>query len=66
VTLKGMSTLSEALIFLAAKCRFWSRNVMELGAAKDLRNMAAELDEKAQECKEIECPSPSDGRPPSR
>ena len=30
---------------------------MELGAAKDLRNVASVLDQKAQECAGVDCPS---------
>jgi len=59
-----MSTLSDALRAIAAKCRYWSSNVMELGAAKDLRSMAAELDQKAQECNGVECPTGDAGPRP--
>ena len=45
-----------ALRAIATKCRFWSSNVMELGAAKDLRIMAHDLEKKSEECHDIECP----------
>ena len=61
-----MSSLSDALHALAAKCRYWSSNVLELGAAKDLRGISAELDQKARECKEIECPADDTGPPHDR
>jgi hypothetical protein len=66
-----MSTLSDALRAIAARCRYWSGQVMELGAAKEFRTIATELDQKAQECKGVECPAPApspqiQSRSPSR
>jgi len=52
-----MSRLSNTLHAIAARCRFWSNNVIELGAAKDLRTIAADLDREAAECEGVDCPS---------
>ena len=52
-----MATLSDTLRALASRCRHWAGQVMELGAAKDLRNVASVLDQKAQECTGVDCPS---------
>jgi hypothetical protein len=39
-----MSTLSDALRGLAAKCRFSSSDIIELGAAKELSLVASDLE----------------------
>jgi hypothetical protein len=54
-----MTSLSDTLRALASRCRHWAGQVMELGAAKDLRNVASVLDQKAQECAGVDCPSAS-------
>jgi len=52
-----MASLSDTLRALASRCRRVAGQVMELGAAKDLRDVASVLDKKAQECVGVDCPS---------
>jgi hypothetical protein len=51
-----MASLSDTLRALASRCRRVAGQVMELGAAKDLRDVASILDKKAQECTGVDCP----------
>jgi hypothetical protein len=49
-----MSTLATFLHDAARKCRFWSRSY-DLTTAGELRRMAEELDDKAVNCRSIDC-----------
>ena len=53
-----MSSLSDYLYAVARRCRFRSRNTLDLAAAADLRELSEELDAKANECRHIECEIP--------
>ena len=53
-----MSSLSDYLHAVAQRCRFRSRNTLDLTAAGDLRELSEELEAKANECRNIECEIP--------
>lgn len=53
-----MSSLSDYLHAVARRCRFRSRNTLDLAAAADLRELSEELDAKANDCRNIECETP--------
>jgi hypothetical protein len=52
-----MSALSNYLHAVAEKLRFWSSETYDLSTAGHLREIVTELHHKAEECREVECPS---------
>jgi hypothetical protein len=47
--------LSEFMQEIARRCRFRSRETFDLTAAQELRQMAADLEDKAAQCEGIDC-----------
>ena len=47
--------LPELLREIARRCRFRSRETFELRPAQELRQMAADLEDKALRCEGIDC-----------
>jgi hypothetical protein len=50
-----MCSISTYLYGVAQKCRLWSRTTIDLTAARELRLLAEELDQKAMSWRDMDC-----------